>query len=152
MYLLPPYTPANRRLTFSPVPYLMATNPTNYGKPWRLNCVEALAAAFYITGFDEYAEKLLDGFGWGASFYKVNEYVYIYNLSIAIKLTASLGRISSDTENAQPPKRYPPCKIRSSLTWRNSTKSRGKAKVPFPRPQSLIFTYRYSNRNSKREF
>ena len=54
------------------VPYLLATNPTNYGKPWRLNCVEALAATFYITGFDSYAEKLLGNFGWGASFYKVN--------------------------------------------------------------------------------
>jgi pre-rRNA-processing protein TSR3 len=54
------------------VPYLLATNPTNYGKPWRLNCVEALAAAFYVTGFDSYAEKLLSSFGWGASFYKVN--------------------------------------------------------------------------------
>ena len=54
----------------------MATNPTNYGKPWRLNCVEALAAAFYITGFDSYAERLLDGFGWGGSFWKVNQCVF----------------------------------------------------------------------------
>ncbi|KAK0463560.1 uncharacterized protein EV420DRAFT_1518894 [Desarmillaria tabescens] len=41
--------------------------------PWRLNCVEALAAAFYITGFDSYAEKLLSGFGWGGSFWSVNK-------------------------------------------------------------------------------
>ncbi|KAL5529002.1 hypothetical protein ACEPAG_4976 [Sanghuangporus baumii] len=55
------------------LPYLLATNQTNYGKPWRLNCVEALAAAFYITGFDSYAEQLLAPFGWAASFYDVNK-------------------------------------------------------------------------------
>ena len=60
------------------VPYLIATNPVNYGKPWRLNCVEALAAAFYITGFDAYAERLLSGFGWGGSFYSVNKCVYYF--------------------------------------------------------------------------
>ncbi|TDL27617.1 DUF367-domain-containing protein [Rickenella mellea] len=55
------------------LPYLLATNPTNYGKPWRLNCVEALAASFYITGFRSHAERLLAGFGWGSTFWKVNK-------------------------------------------------------------------------------
>ena len=57
------------------VPYLIATNPTNYGKPWRLNCAEALAAAFYLTGHDSWAEKVLSQFGWGSSFYSVNRCV-----------------------------------------------------------------------------
>ncbi|KAF8317662.1 DUF367-domain-containing protein [Clavulina sp. PMI_390] len=54
------------------LPYLIATNPVNYGKPWRLNCVEALAATFYIVGLDEPAEILLSKFGWGHSFWEVN--------------------------------------------------------------------------------
>ncbi|KAG9125440.1 ribosome biogenesis protein tsr3 [Ceratobasidium sp. 392] len=54
------------------LPYLVATNPVNYGKPWRLNCVEALATAFYIVGMDECAEILLSKFSWGHSFWKVN--------------------------------------------------------------------------------
>jgi len=54
------------------VPYLIATNPVNYGKPWRLNCVEALAAGFYITGHPEWAELLLSKFSWGHAFYKMN--------------------------------------------------------------------------------
>jgi pre-rRNA-processing protein TSR3 len=61
------------------VPYLIATNPTNYGKPWRLNCVEALAAAFYIAGFPEYADHLLASFGWGKSFWNVNKCVFVFS-------------------------------------------------------------------------
>ncbi|KAI5454063.1 ribosome biogenesis protein tsr3 [Naganishia albida] len=54
------------------LPFLIATNPVNYGKPWRLNCVEALAAGFYITGYDSWGEHLLSKFSWGHSFMKVN--------------------------------------------------------------------------------
>ncbi|KAF8066002.1 DUF367 family protein [Lyophyllum atratum] len=82
------------------LPYLLATNPTNYGKPWRLNCVEALAAAFYITGFDTYAEKLLSGFGWGGSFYKVNRtFIERYKTcSTSDEVTAMQENIMEDLE------------------------------------------------------
>lgn len=54
------------------LPYLVAANPTNYGKPWRLNCVEALAACFYICGHAEWAESILSTFSYGAAFLEIN--------------------------------------------------------------------------------
>lgn len=82
------------------MPYLLATNPTNYGKPWRLNCVEALAAAFYITGFDSYAERLLAAFGWGPSFWKVNRpYLERYKkCDTAAEITAMQEAIMDELE------------------------------------------------------
>lgn len=55
------------------MPYLVAANPVNYGKPWRLNCVEALAACFAIVGHREWAEEALSHFSWGQSFLDINE-------------------------------------------------------------------------------
>jgi pre-rRNA-processing protein TSR3 len=54
------------------LPYLVAANTVNYGKPWRLNCVEALAAAFAICGHREWAEEVLKPFSYGHAFLDIN--------------------------------------------------------------------------------
>ncbi|KAI1082575.1 DUF367-domain-containing protein [Whalleya microplaca] len=57
------------------LPYLVAANTVNYGKPFRLNCVEALAAAFYICGHADWAEEVLRPFNYGESFLNINSKV-----------------------------------------------------------------------------
>ena len=58
---------ANRML-----PFLVAANPVNYGKPWRLNCAEALIAGLSICGFEEDVERLCSAISYGHTFLELN--------------------------------------------------------------------------------
>jgi pre-rRNA-processing protein TSR3 len=55
------------------LPFLIAANPVNFGKPCVLSSIEALAGAVYILGEKEKAAELLSKVSWGIRFLEVNK-------------------------------------------------------------------------------
>lgn len=55
------------------LPFLVAANTVNYGRPSKLNCAEAAAAALYICGKRRAARTILGEFAYGDEFWRLNE-------------------------------------------------------------------------------
>lgn len=55
------------------LPFFLASNNVNYGKPCQLSCAEAISAALLITGFPNESRSLLSKFKWGSSFFEIND-------------------------------------------------------------------------------
>jgi pre-rRNA-processing protein TSR3 len=54
------------------LPFLLAANPVNYGKPFQLSTLEAFAAALYILGEVSQASLILGIYTWGPRFLELN--------------------------------------------------------------------------------
>ena len=55
------------------IPFVVATNPVNYGKPFKLTTLEAFSTALYIFDDVELAEKILELYKWGPNFLILNK-------------------------------------------------------------------------------
>ena len=63
----------NKRCHSRALPFLVASNPVNYGKPFKLTTLEAFAAALYILNEVDRAEEILRIYKWGPNFLILNK-------------------------------------------------------------------------------
>ena len=63
----------NKRNNSRCLPFLVAANPVNYGKPFKFSTIEAFSAALYILGDKEKAKDILKLYKWGPHFLKLNK-------------------------------------------------------------------------------
>ncbi len=73
------------------LPFLVAANPVNYGKPFKLTTLEAFASALYILGEKEHAKDILNIYKWSPHFLELNkqpleEYAQAKNSKEVIKI------------------------------------------------------------------
>lgn len=64
--------PRAKRVEERALPYLLASNPINWGRPMELNSAEAVMASLCILGEKEQAETFLGRFNWAPEFMRLN--------------------------------------------------------------------------------
>lgn len=55
------------------LPFVVAANPVNFGKPFKLTTLEAFATALYILDEVDRSEEILNLYKWGPHFLKLNK-------------------------------------------------------------------------------
>ncbi|SBT48693.1 ribosome biogenesis protein TSR3, putative (TSR3) [Plasmodium ovale wallikeri] len=55
------------------LPYIIAVNSINYGKPYKLSCLESLAFCLYICNYGNQCRDILNIYKWSSNFTNVNK-------------------------------------------------------------------------------
>lgn len=63
----------DKRCNSRALPFVVAVNPVNYGKPFKLSTLEAFATALYILDDTDSAKEILNLYKWGPHFLKINK-------------------------------------------------------------------------------
>ena len=94
------------------LPFLLASNPVNYGKPCKLTCAEAIAGTLVLCGLQESAREVMGKFGWGDSFWDINEELFeVYShCNSSVEVIEAQKRYIADAEqrDERPNRDYPP--------------------------------------------
>jgi pre-rRNA-processing protein TSR3 len=64
--------PRLKRVNERALPYLLAANPVNWGRPMELSSAEAVMASLIILGEKEQAEQFNERFNWAQEFVRLN--------------------------------------------------------------------------------
>lgn len=63
----------DRRFNSRALPFVIAANPVNYGKPFKLSTLEAFATVLYIFDEIDHAKDILNLYKWGPHFLDLNK-------------------------------------------------------------------------------
>ncbi|CRG97769.1 ribosome biogenesis protein TSR3, putative [Plasmodium gallinaceum] len=55
------------------LPYIIAVNSINYGKPYKLSCLESLAFCLYICNYTQQCNDILNIYKWSINFTNLNK-------------------------------------------------------------------------------
>ncbi|CRH02629.1 ribosome biogenesis protein TSR3, putative [Plasmodium relictum] len=55
------------------LPYIIAVNSINYGKPYKLSCLESLAFCLYICNYNKQCNDILNIYKWSINFTNLNK-------------------------------------------------------------------------------
>lgn len=116
-------TPFNRMRSPHPrlLPFLVAANPINYGKPCKLSCVEAIAATLHICGFTEEARWFMGKFSWGHAFLELNE--KLLNAYAACKSSDEILKVQNEYLETEQKERDKPRDLKEFYPTSSSSSS-----------------------------